>query len=261
VIAINVLNSFSLVNKVALVTGGQSRLGRQIVLALAQAGAHVYMASRQLTPLMTAADQLREQGLEVDAIAYDQASEASILSLRDKLLEREKRLVILVNNSVLRVDGGWDIAAENFAQSMQVNSTGIFLMIRTFGEVMARNGSGSIINIGSTMALKAMVRPPDGSAGHFVPDYAFHKGGLISLTRLTASYYGASGFRCNMITPGAFRDDNTPSAFVETVSIQTMLGRMVESTDLMGAVVFLASDASAYITGANLPVDGGSTAR
>lgn len=254
-------NLFSLKNKVALVTGGQSRLGRQMVEALAQAGAHVYAAARHLPALSAAAADLRARGLDVDTLSYDQGDEISIQQLHDELIAREGRVDILVNNAVLRLTGGWQVSAADFAQSMQVNATGLFLMIRTFGDTMAKNGGGSIINIGSTMALKAMVRTPDGAAANFVPDYTFHKGGLISLTRLSASYYGSAGVRCNMITPGAFRDENTPAAFEEIVSRQTMLGRMVGSTDLMGAVVFLASDASSYITGINLPVDGGSTAR
>ena len=256
-----VMDSFSLKNKVALVTGGQSRLGDQIVLALAQAGARVYMASRHLEQLETAAAKMRGEGLDVHAMAYEQGSETSIRQLKEQLFEREEHIDILVNNAVLRTAGGWGIDADTFTQSMQVNATGIFLMIRTFADEMARTGGGSIINIGSTMALKAMERQPDGRATHFVPDYCFHKGGLISLTRLAASYYGADHVRCNMITPGAFREENTPPAFVDSVSRKTMLGRMVESTDLMGAVVFLASDASSYITGVNLPVDGGSTAK
>lgn len=257
----HVMDSFSLKNKVALVTGGQSRLGRQIVLALAQAGARVYMASRHLEPLEASASTMRGDGLEVFALDYDQGSEASILQLRDKLFALEQRVDILVNNAVLRTTGGWEMDAGSFSQSMQINATGIFLMIRAFADEMVKTGGGSIINIGSTMALKAMERQLDGRAAHFVPDYCFHKGGLISLTRLAASYYGADHVRCNMITPGAFREADTPQAFVDSVSRKTMLGRMVESTDLMGAVVFLASDASSYITGVNLPVDGGSTAK
>ncbi len=257
----NVMDRLSLKNKVALVTGGQSRLGRQIVRALAQAGARVYMASRNLDQLEASAVQLRGEGYDVIALSLDQGSESSIIALRDELVTRESGLDILVNNAVKRSTVGWQIDAESFSDSMQVNATGMFLMIRTFADEMARTGGGSVINIGSTMALKAMARQPDGNADHFVPDYAFHKGGLISLTRLAASYYGMHKVRCNMITPGAFRTPQTPQAFVDLVSRQTMLGRMVESEDLMGAVVFLASDASSYVTGVNLPVDGGSTAR
>lgn len=93
------------------------------------------------------------------------------------------------------------------------------------------------------------------------PDYFFHKGGLINFTRFVASYYGARGVRCNCISPGGYETPEHPPVFVRNYSACTFLGRMANDTDLMGAAVFLASDASAYVTGVNLPVDGGYTAK
>ncbi len=94
----------------------------------------------------------------------------------------------------------------------------------------------------------------------FVPDYFFHKGGMINFTRFTASYYGSKNVRCNCISPGGFQTDH-PDHFVKKYSDRTFLGRMASNEDLKGIIVFLASDASAYITGTNIPVDGGYTAK
>jgi NAD(P)-dependent dehydrogenase (short-subunit alcohol dehydrogenase family) len=93
------------------------------------------------------------------------------------------------------------------------------------------------------------------------PDYFFHKGGIINFTRFVASYYGARGVRCNCLSPGGFWTASMPKAFVKQYSDRTFLGRLANESDLMGAVVFLAGNASAYITGTNIPVDGGYTAK
>lgn len=135
---------------------------------------------------------------------------------------------------------------------MRVNATGLFAITRAFGDEMAKNKQGSIINISSSTAL---VAAPNASA-----EYTFHKGGMISFTRLVASCYGPSNVRCNCISPGAFGNENTPAEFYKVYSSKTMLGRMVDSTDLMGVTVFLASDALKFITGVNIPVEGGYTA-
>ena len=93
------------------------------------------------------------------------------------------------------------------------------------------------------------------------PDYFYHKGAIINFTRFIASYYGARGVRCNCVSPGGFRTDDHPEPFVRQYSERTFLGRLADSTDLMGIIVFLGSDASLYVTGANIPVDGGYTAK
>ena len=259
-----VLDLFSLDGKVAVVTGGAGLYGRQIVRGVAEAGAETYIASRNLAPLEALADAHRSAGLEVTALQYDQGDEASILALRDAVLERSGRIDVLVNNSVLRpLDRGYESDASKFAESMKVNATGLFIITRAFGDAMAERGSGSIINIGS---IQGMIAPDPTiyrgtSMSGWAPDYFFHKGGMINFTRFIASYYGSRGVRCNCLSPGGYRTPDHPDAFVRQYSDRTFLGRLANDTDLMGAVVFLASDASGYITGANVPVDAGYTAK
>ena len=260
----NVLDSFSLKDKVALVTGGAGLYGRQIVRALAEAGARTFAASRNLAALRMVAVQLVERGLDVAALRYDQGDERSVLALRDDVLKQAGRLDILVNNSVLRsMKKGYEDDAAAFAESMRVNATGLFIITRAMGDVMAAQKGGSIINIGS---IQGMVGPDpplyEGTDMHgWYPDYFFHKGGMINFTRFVASYYGARGVRCNCVSPGGFRTEKMPEAFVLNYSRRTFLGRLANQTDLKGIIVFLASDASAYLTGTNIPVDGGYTAK
>ncbi|MHB9129580.1 MAG: SDR family oxidoreductase [Armatimonadota bacterium] len=260
----SILDSFSLKGKVALVTGGAGQYGRQVVEAVAEAGAQTYVASRNLPALEQLAADHQQKGWDVTALQYDQSNEQSILELRDAILQRSRRIDVLVNNSVARpMRQGYADDAATFVESMQVNGTGLFMITRAFGDVMAEQGSGSVINIGSIYGL---VGPdPTNYAGTdmngWVPDYYFHKGGMVNLTRFTASYYGLKGVRCNCIHPGGFRTENMPDAFVQQYSAHTCLGRLAGGTDLMGIIVFLASDASVYITGANIPVDGGYTAK
>jgi NAD(P)-dependent dehydrogenase (short-subunit alcohol dehydrogenase family) len=260
----SVLEQFSLRGKIAMVTGGAGLYGRQLVRAMAEAGAETFVASRHLAPLDAVAAGLRAEGHGVTALQFDQGDEDSILALRDDLMQRAGRIDVLINNAVARpMKNGYQGAAETFAESMRVNATGLFVITRAFGDLMAARGQGSIINIGSIQGLVA----PDPTIyrgttmNGWYPDYFFHKGGMINFTRFIASYYGEKNVRCNCLSPGGFRTEKHPEAFVRQYSDRTFLGRLANDTDLMGAAVFLASDASAYVTGINLPVDGGYTAK
>jgi NAD(P)-dependent dehydrogenase (short-subunit alcohol dehydrogenase family) len=258
----SVLERFSLAGKVALVTGGAGLYGRQIVRALAEAGARTYMASRNTEALETVAAEHRAQGHDVRVLPLDQGEEASCLALRDAIREDSGRLDILVNNAVSRpVRDGYFSDAAAIDESMRINATGLIVLTRALGEILS--DGGAIINIGSIMGLVGLepmnYRGTDMDG--WCPDYFFHKGGMVNLTRFWASYYGPRGIRVNCIHPGGLGGEHHPGAFVHNYSERTCLGRMANDTDLMGIMVFLASDASAYITGANIPVDGGYTAK
>jgi NAD(P)-dependent dehydrogenase (short-subunit alcohol dehydrogenase family) len=256
-----VLDMFSLTEKVAVVTGGAGLFGRQIAEALAEAGARTFVASRDLAKLEHYAADLRGRGLAVEALPLDQAEETSIEALASEVVARAGGVDVLVNNAVLRPMKSWDDPAEQFEQSMRVNATGVFLMLRTFGGRMAERGRGSIINIGSIQGVIAPDYTLYEEVGWDVPpDYFFHKGGMIQLTRFAAARLGPRGVRANCIIPGGFYN-RQDERFVKRYCDRTFLGRMANDTDLKGAVVFLASDASAYVTGANLTVDGGYTAK
>jgi len=252
---------FDLSGRAAVVTGGAGLFGRQIVEALAEAGAKTFTAGRNIERLRSQVEKLRQAGLDVEALQYDQRHEESIKRLLTETLKAAGRIDILVNNAVLRPMKDWSSPAEQFAESMTVNATGLFLMIRTFGEKMAESGRGSIINIGS---IQGTVGPDyalyEGLDWGVPPDYFFHKGGLLQLTRFAAAKLGPYGVRVNAISPGGFFNNQDPR-FVERYNARTFLGRMANESDLKGVVVFLASDASAYITGANIPVDGGYTSK
>lgn len=259
-----VLDSFSLKNKVVLVTGGVGLYGRQIVAALAEAGAKTYIASRSIDKLREVAEEHQAKGEDVEALPLDLAEESSILALRDTIAERSGRLDVLVNNAVLRpMKQAYKDDASTFAASMQVNATGLFIITRAMGDIMAEQESGSIINIGS---IQGMIGPDptiyEGTQmSGWYPDYFFHKGGMINYTRFVASYYGHKAIRCNCVSPGGFLTPQMPETFVRQYSARTFLRRLANATDLKGIIVFLASDASVYITGANIPVDGGYTAK
>ena len=259
-----ILERFSLQGKVALVTGGAGLYGRQIVAAAAEAGARTYVAARRREPLEKLVEEHRAQGHDVRAKQFDQGEEATILALRDEIVREAGRIDILVNNAVLRpMKKGYKDEAATFAESMRVNATGLFTLTRAVGDVMGEQGSGSIINIGS---IQGMIGPDPTiyrgtSMSGWYPDYFYHKGAIINFTRFIASYYGARGVRCNCVSPGGFRTDDHPEPFVRQYSERTFLGRLADSTDLMGIIVFLGSDASLYVTGANIPVDGGYTAK
>ncbi len=256
------LPSFSLTDQVVLLTGAAGLFGRGLATALAEAGATLIIASRDAEKLRAVAEEETARGHRVFAEAFDQGEESSVLELRARIEERFGVLHGLVNNSVLRPMKGANGTAEQFAESMRVNATGLMLMLRVFGAAMAEAGRGSIVNIGS---IQGMIGPSyelyTGTAmGDLPPDYFFHKGGMLNLTRFYAGLYGPQAVRVNCVSPGGFYN-NQPGEFVRRYSEHTMLNRMADDHDLGGAVVFLLSDASRYVTGVNLPVDGGYTAK
>lgn len=258
-----VMEQFSLQGKVALVIGGAGLYGTQITTALAQAGATVYVTTRNKENLSGLEEQFRSAGVNVTAKYADQAIESTLVDLKDELMQTEGQIDVLVCNAVGRVTDGWNGDTEKFDLSMKINATGIYSLTKIFGNEMEKKQSGSIIFIGS---MQGMIGP-DGTLYEglgmdgFSPDYYFHKGGMINFARFVASYYGKSNVRCNIISPGGIQSHRTPAEFVERYNKRTLLNRMANDTDLMGITVFLASDASAYITGANIPVDGGYTAK
>jgi NAD(P)-dependent dehydrogenase (short-subunit alcohol dehydrogenase family) len=254
--------NFSLRDHVVLLTGGAGLFGRGLAAALAEAGATLILASRGVEKLRAVAEEETARGHRVFAEEFDQGDEASVNALHARVMERFGPLHGLVNNAVARPMRGANGAVVQWEESMRINATGVMLMHRIFGQSMAETGRGSIVNIGS---IQGMIGPSyelysGTNMGDMPPDYFFHKGGMLNLTRFYAALYGPRTVRVNCVSPGGFFNQQ-PEAFVQRYSEHTMLGRMADDTDLGGAVVFLLSDASRYITGANLPVDGGYTAK
>lgn len=260
----SVLDKFKLDGRVALVTGGAGNFGRQMVRALAEAGATVYTASRSLEPNEKYAAELCGEGLDVRAESYDQSDEESIKALLARLIEKSGKVDILVNNSVLRVMHDYHDPADVFLESLKVNGSGLFAITRAFGDHMAENGGGSIINIGSYMGIlgcdETLYEETPWMSGFGAPDYFYHKAGMSNLTRLVAGYYGKHGVRCNCLALGGLFNNQDPR-FLERYAKRTFLGRMANDEDVEGIVVYLASDASVYVTGTTIPVDGGYSAK
>lgn len=258
-----ILDRFSLKGRVALVTAGAGPLfGSSISEALAEAGATLVTASRSLERNEEYARALRSAGYDAFAMQFDLGDNVSILRLRDQLIERFGRLDVLVNSALGGdgYEGGLDEqSVDDWAAAATTDVTGLFGVCKAFLPEMVRVGRGSIINIASIYGVVAndpmlyaetdMKQPPN---------YNFVKAGMINFTRYLASYYGRHGVRANSISPGGYFNDQ-PQAFVEAYSSRVPLGRMMHNEDIKGAVVFLASDASEYVNGHNLLVDGGWT--
>ncbi len=256
----NVQSLFDLTNRTALVTGGAGIFGSPICEALAEAGAQIVIASRNQVRCESKAAALVKRGLRASADHYDQSDEVSILELRDRILQRFGHLDVLVNNSVARPMRSYQDSLETWRQSMEVNATGLFAISRVFLDPMMERGKGTIINIGS---IQSVVGPDfsnyAGTEMTTPPDYHFHKHGMLGLTRYLAAWAGPRNVRVNAISPGGFRTEEHREPFISQYCRHVLLGRMAEYEDIKGVVVFLASDASRYVTGQNIIVDGGYT--
>lgn len=254
----HVLELFSLKDKVALVTGGAGILGKSLVEALAEAGAKVIMASRNKEVLEEEKRNFEAQGLDIDILLYDQSNHDSIVQLKDDILSGYGRLDIFVNNAVARPMKTIDAAIEVVEQSMRINAVGVIDIMREMSELMALNGGGSIINISSMMGMFGPdLSNYDGTdMGTPPPDYFFHKGGMINLTKYYAKVLAGKNIRVNTISPGGIFN-NQPERFLENYTKKVPLRRFGTGQDFKGVTVLLASDAGAYINGENILIDGG----
>ena len=267
---------FSLGGKTAIVTGALGLLGREHCRALSEAGARVVACDLDGDSCAKFAGELREELLcEAIGQALDVTSEESIRRARGAVIARFGSIDVLVNNAAINDKFESPAAAADqsrfevyplklWQQSFDVNVTGMFLCCQGFGTVMADQRRGSIINIASTYGVVApdqsLYRASDGTQKFFkTPSYPATKGAVLAFTRFLAAYWGRVGVRVNALSPGGVENAQDPY-FVEQYASRTPLGRMAAPSDYRGAVVYLASDASSYMSGANLIVDGGWTA-
>jgi NAD(P)-dependent dehydrogenase (short-subunit alcohol dehydrogenase family) len=257
-------STFSLSGKVILQFGGSGLLGRALAAALTQAGATLVVASRDTTALAPEAARLRAGGGDIQLETVDLLAESSIQELCARIVAAHGRLDGMVYNAVSRPMTTFEDSLEKWTESLRLNATGFFAAVRACGDVMATSGHGSIVNISSQMGMVG--HNPylyQGAPALVPPDYFFHKGGMINLTRYLAAHYGPKGVRVNVVSPGGILNPAKPpdSGFLDRYGKMTMLGRMADALEIGGPVVFLLSDAASYVTGANLPVDGGYTAK
>lgn len=267
----SVIELFDLNGKTAIVTGALGLIGRHHCLALAEAGANIIVADINEQECQTFAKQLPTKSI---GFGFDITNKIQVEKVKNIVLERFNHIDILVNNAAINdmVENPVSILEESkfenypvdlFRKVLDVNVTGMFICSQVFGTEMAKQKKGSIINISSTYGIVApdqsLYLKPDGSRLFYKsPAYPTAKGAVISFTRFLAAYWGEDNVRVNALSPGGV-ENNQADFFIEKYSQKTPLKRMAQPTDYKGALIFLASDASSYMTGANLVVDGGWT--
>lgn len=255
----NVKELLSLRGKVILVTGGSGQYGQCIVEGLAEADSTVITSSRDLASATQTATLMKEAGLDVHPAVVDQGDPESVKEIVRFIKERFGRLDGFINNAVSRPMKGYNAPIEQFAESMDVNATGMMNLLREMTKLIVESGGGSVVNIASMMGMFG----PDLSnyegttnMGDLPPDYFFHNAGLINLTRYMAQMNAGKNIRFNCISPGGLFN-HQPQAFLDNYCKKVPLRRMANKDDIKGLVVLLCSQAGVYINGENILMDGG----
>lgn len=258
---LSVLNQFRLDGKTAVLTGGTGLYGRPFSRALAEAGARVIVTSRVHASAQAVAAELIADGFDAVGIELDQGEEPSIRRFTATVIDQCEQVDILVNNAVHRQGrGAFDTTASDWDATSAVNSRGLFLLTQAMTARMVERRTGAVVNIGSIYGLVAPTfEVYDGTPMTSPAFYSYDKAGMVGLTRYLAAALGPSGVRVNCLCPGGLRSEGQHEDFVRAYVSRTPLRRMASVDDVTGALVFLASDAAAYITGAVLAVDGGWT--
>jgi 2-deoxy-D-gluconate 3-dehydrogenase len=268
---------FDLTDRVAVVTGGVGLLGAEFCRTLAEAGAAVAVVDLNAAAATKTADALSDAGYRALAVPTDITQPASVAAMAEKVVASFGRIDVLVNSAAL--DPKFDPTAvakgiapgsfeeyplEQWNAALNVNLTGTFLVTQAcVKQMVARDKKGSIINICSTYGLNGpdqrIYRKADGTQPAYKPVYyTVTKAGVLGFTKYLAAYYMGTEIRVNALTPGGVFN-NHDETFVENYAAKTILGRMAHKDEMNGALLFLASDASSYMTGNNLVVDGGWT--
>jgi 2-deoxy-D-gluconate 3-dehydrogenase len=247
--------NFILEGKVAIVTGGGTGMGRSIALALAEAGADVAVASRKLANLEKAAEEIKALGRRSLAVPVDITKKTEVDSLVQRVMDELGAIDILVNNAgtVPLVKPLLDLSEDEWDEAVDANLKGHYLCSQAVGRRMIERKRGAIINISSTNAMRAK-----GQRGA----YPIAKAGVNMLTRVLARELGCHNIRVNAIAPALFRTEMGEywlcnQEFLQRYQAQVALGRVGELNEIIGAALFLASEAASYITGHTIVVDGG----
>jgi NAD(P)-dependent dehydrogenase (short-subunit alcohol dehydrogenase family) len=272
-------NRFDLTGRVAIVTGGAGLLGMQHARAIADAGGHVVIADLSADQSAGCARELTDaSGIDALGVGVDITVKDHVERMARLVVERFGRIDILINNAALTVKGGGESAPGYFAKfedyplelwekALQVNLTGTFLCCQAVGKQMVAQQRGVILNIASDVGTispdhriyEGVKSPHTGEPFNTPAAYATTKAAVINLTRYLATYWAKDGIRVNALSPGGVFASHDP-VFVRNLTERIPLGRMANADEYQGAVLFLISDASSYMTGANLIVDGGRTA-
>lgn len=248
---------FDITGRVAVVTGGSRGLGREMAEGLAEAGASLVLCARRADWLTPAVAELRAAGHRVEAAVCDVTSPEQVQAVVDLATSAFGRVDILVNNAGI----SWgaepeDMPLDKWHAVLETNLTGAFLFAQAAGREMLTRGAGSIINVASVSGLQGLVNGP-----HYA-GYAASKAGLMGLTRELAASWGRRGIRVNAIAPGFFHSrlaDAVIPLAESAIKAFNPIPRIGSPGELKGVCVFLASDASAYVTGQTIVVDGGGT--
>ena len=250
-----ILDRFSLNGKCGLVTGAGSGIGKALAQGLAEAGAKVALAGRSVAKLEDAAGAINSAGLHAAPFQVDMAKPESIGALAASVLDAFGRIDFLFNNAgMIHRAPAEDFPLDKWEEMIKVNLTGPFLLSQAVARhLIAQGTGGSIVNTSSLIAV---------FGGISVPAYAATKGGITQLTKSMSNDLAPHGIRVNAIGPGWVKTDMTAALQANTgrfeaISSRIPLGRWAEPEDLAGLAVFLASDASAYITGQVIFIDGG----
>ena len=248
---------FDLSGRVAVITGGSRGLGQEMAEALGEAGASLMLCARRDQWLMPAIDALRARGFTVEGMLCDVTSQESVQAVVSATMARYRRLDILINNAgVSWGERPETMELKRWHMVMETNLTGAFLFAQAAGREMLKAKSGVIINISSVAGMRSSTHGPHYAA------YVASKAGLMGLTRELAASWGPEGIRVNAIAPGFFHS-RLADAVIEKVEpeiqARSPIPRIGAEGELKGVALFLASDASSYITGQTIVVDGGAT--
>ena len=267
-------DQFSLAGRLAIVTGGAGLLGSEFCRTIVDAGGCVIVADLNHGAAEALAAELSQDSDCARAASVDITSKESVEALVESAISQHGQIDILVNSAAIdpkfdadhaesHVDAFENFSLEAWNQALDVNLTGTFITSQAVGRRMAGRGKGVIINICSTYGLVGpdqRIYQTEGEIKRYKPVYySVTKAGILGLTRYLAAYYADTEIRVNALTPGGVFNDHDES-FVTAYSYRAILGRMARIDEMNGALLFLASDASSYMTGANLVVDGGWTA-